>query len=254
MSRSRQLPLAPMIALLMLAGLAFAGTVSAGEDEEPNIRFMHPMHFGKVCEGQSVADCLTGNRGGYLGVQLVDLTEELRAHFGVDSGTGSMISKVTEDSPAAQAGLQAGDIITLLDGQAMGSSREIARHIRGREEGEDVRIEYQRDGRVESTHVEIAKREGLSEGAFPFFLDLQDLGHSKAMALDSEELAKALEGLDGKTLEQALESAGKAIEGMDWSQHVKRFESLDFGSLEERMEKLQERMKELEKRLEEEYN
>ena len=44
-------------------------------------------------------------RKGYLGVQLLDLTPELRVHFGVSEDSGVMISQIVEDSPAAAAGL-----------------------------------------------------------------------------------------------------------------------------------------------------
>jgi membrane-associated protease RseP (regulator of RpoE activity) len=88
--------------------------------------------------------------GGYLGVQLTDLTPELRTHFGVGEDTGVMIAKVVEDSPAWRAGLQAGDILTAVDNQEVTSGRSLARAIRGRDEGEQVSLELWREGRFET--------------------------------------------------------------------------------------------------------
>jgi serine protease Do len=50
-----------------------------------------------------------------LGVQLESLTPQLATYFGVKDG-GVLVSSVTEDSPAAKAGLKAGDVITSVNG------------------------------------------------------------------------------------------------------------------------------------------
>ena len=44
-----------------------------------------------------------GHRG-YLGVQLVEMTPDLRTHFGAPADAGVFIGKVEKDSPAAKAG------------------------------------------------------------------------------------------------------------------------------------------------------
>jgi len=72
----------------------------------------HHYSFGSGFEG----------RGGFLGVQLTDLTAELRTHFGVAADAGVMVAKVVDDSAAFRAGLAAGDIITRVDGESIGSS------------------------------------------------------------------------------------------------------------------------------------
>ena len=46
--------------------------------------------------------------GGYLGVELVDLTPELREHFGAPRDVGVMVGRVEPGSPAARAGLEVG--------------------------------------------------------------------------------------------------------------------------------------------------
>lgn len=91
-----------------------------------------------------------GLAGGYLGVQLTDLTPELRTHFGVGEDQGVMISKVIDDTPAWRAGLEVGDIITAVDGEEVGSGGSLAHAIRSHEEGEQVSLEVWRDGRIET--------------------------------------------------------------------------------------------------------
>ena len=52
--------------------------------------------------------------GSYLGVQLQNMTDELREVFKAPEGQGVLIVKVAEDSPAARGGLQVGDVIAKL--------------------------------------------------------------------------------------------------------------------------------------------
>jgi membrane-associated protease RseP (regulator of RpoE activity) len=101
----------------------------------------HAIHFAGGGHGLA---------GGFLGVQLTDLTPELRTHFGVGEDSGVMIAKVVEDSAAWRAGLRVGDIITAVDTQEVNSGGSLARAIRSREEGEQVSLDIWRDGRLET--------------------------------------------------------------------------------------------------------
>src|ERR1700674_1056075 len=66
----------------------------------------------KVIEGTG-----TLAKRGYLGVELSELTPELRAHFGAPESAGVMVARVAAGSPAEKGGLNVGDIITSLYGQ-----------------------------------------------------------------------------------------------------------------------------------------
>ncbi len=97
--------------------------------------------------------------GGFLGVQLSDLTPELRTHFGAPEDLGVMVSKVVPDSPAERAGVQVGDIITAVDGEEIASGWELAHEIRSRAEGDEVDFEIWRDGRVENLTAAVEQRQ-----------------------------------------------------------------------------------------------
>lgn len=102
--------------------------------------------------------------GGFLGVLLAELTPELRAHFGVKEDAGVMVSKVIDDSPASRAGLEVGDIITAVDGEAIGSGGQLAHSIRSREDGESVLLEVWRDGSVQNLTATVEEREAEPHG------------------------------------------------------------------------------------------
>jgi serine protease Do len=66
--------------------------------------------------------------GRRLGVTVNELTSQLADHFGVRDGV--LVTSVTEGSPASRAGLTAGDVITSIDGQRVGSREDLLRALR----------------------------------------------------------------------------------------------------------------------------
>ncbi|MBZ0111379.1 MAG: PDZ domain-containing protein [Thermoanaerobaculia bacterium] len=82
-----------------------------------------------------------------LGVQLVELTPELRSHFGVLEDAGVLVSKVIPESAAERAGIEVGDILTAVDGKAVSSAHAVRHNLMGREEGDIVLVDLNRNGR-----------------------------------------------------------------------------------------------------------
>ena len=70
-----------------------------------------------------------------IGVSTQPLTKQLADYFGAKDG-GVLITSVSENSPAAKAGLKAGDVITAIDGEKVDSSGDIVRAINKKQEGE----------------------------------------------------------------------------------------------------------------------
>src|SRR6185503_6643365 len=102
-----------------------------------------------------------GGKRAYLGVSLVDLTDELREHFGAPKDTGVLVSSVEDGSPAEKAGIRVGDIIVGVDGKDVESSGDLRRGLREKKEGDTVRVEVMR-GRARQTLVTtVVEREGM---------------------------------------------------------------------------------------------
>lgn len=70
-----------------------------------------------------------------IGVSTQNLSKQLADYFGAKDG-GVLITSVSESSPAAKAGLKAGDVITAIDGEKVDSSGDITRAINKKQEGE----------------------------------------------------------------------------------------------------------------------
>lgn len=66
-------------------------------------------------------------RQGRLGVAVQELSPDLASYFGVESGV--LVSSVAADSPAAGAGVKAGDVIRSVNGDPTESPRDLRRQV-----------------------------------------------------------------------------------------------------------------------------
>ena len=81
----------------------------------------------------------------WIGIQTQDLTPELAFHFGVEPGSGVVVSSVDPDSPADRAGLVRGAVITRVRGDRVRSSSEFAARTAGLAVGEALDVSFTAD-------------------------------------------------------------------------------------------------------------
>lgn len=91
--------------------------------------------------------------GRRIGVTSTGLTKQLGDYFGVADGKGILISSVTENSPAAKAGLKAGDVIIEADGQAISNPAELTRSL-GNKDKKTVNLTILRNKNRQNVTVE----------------------------------------------------------------------------------------------------
>ncbi len=85
-----------------------------------------------------------------IGVSTQTLTKQLADYFGVSAGV--LVTSVTENSPAAKAGLKAGDVITAVDGEKVSSPGDLVQGI-GKKENGDVSLTIVRDRNTRTVTV-----------------------------------------------------------------------------------------------------
>jgi len=95
-----------------------------------------------------------------LGVELTELSDQLRDYFRVDADRGILVSRVIEETPAEKAGIKAGDVIIALNGKHVKSACEIKKILAGVEKGEVVQVEVMRDGGLIAIPAEIDSEKG----------------------------------------------------------------------------------------------
>ncbi|MGH9941557.1 MAG: PDZ domain-containing protein [Pyrinomonadaceae bacterium] len=96
--------------------------------------------------------------GRRLGVSTTPLTAQLADYFGISGKSGVLVTSVSENSPAAKAGLKAGDVITEVDGTNIDDTSDLSRQINRQQEG-DVTLTMVRDKRARQLKVTPEKRE-----------------------------------------------------------------------------------------------
>jgi len=92
-------------------------------------------------------------RRGSLGIEIQDLTTELRDALSLEVQGGAVITRVLENSALAEAGLRPGDVIVALDRREVGNAQGL-RNIEGLlSVGAEVEVDYLRDGREHQVQV-----------------------------------------------------------------------------------------------------
>lgn len=105
----------------------------------------------------------------WLGVDLEDLTDQLREYFGAEEYEGVLVVNVQEESPAKSAGLKGGDVITKVGKRQIEDSDDLRKAIRRHEPGDEVEIEYIRRGKRKKVKVKLEERDNefFFRGDFP---------------------------------------------------------------------------------------
>ena len=90
---------------------------------------------GNMGEGNFPFLQALGNRR-RIGITTTELTKQLADYFGIAEGRGVLVTSVTEDGPAAKAGVKAGDVITAVDGERVDGTGDISDIVNRKKEGD----------------------------------------------------------------------------------------------------------------------
>jgi len=129
---------------------------------------------------------MMGYKGGYLGIDMYNMTEGLREYFKVAEDEGVLVVNVVEDSPAEKAGFKSGDIITKVGKRVVENSGELRRAISRHDPDDSVEIEYVRDKKKSKKKVKLGDREDYEDYKFRCF-DPIHKGFKSSFFFDSDE-------------------------------------------------------------------
>ncbi|MGA0734946.1 MAG: Do family serine endopeptidase [Steroidobacteraceae bacterium] len=135
---------------------------------------------------------------GQLGVTIAPVTPDIAQALGIASNGGALITQVAKESAAARAGLQAGDVVTSLNGRNVKSAAELRNAIGLLRVGDKVQIALLRDGKTRNVTAEIADPAAASNAA----------SDADSSALPEGTQHRSLEGAQ---LDDATETGGGVL-------------------------------------------
>jgi serine protease Do len=141
---------------------------------------------------------------GWLGVQIQPITDEIAESLGIDSTNGAIVADAMADSPAADAGIEAGDVITDVNGRSVKDPKSLSQMIAGIEPGEKITVTVVREGSERQITVTLG--------------DLNDFDESQIATAEPEQPEPevqpgALDGI-GLTIEDNPDGDGVVVTGV----------------------------------------
>src|SRR5262249_10985665 len=109
------------------------------------IAFSIPASTVKTVIGQ-LKDKGSVSRG-WIGVQIQPVTQDIADSMGLNQAQGALVADPQKDGPAAKAGIEAGDVITTVNGQPFKDARELARIIGGIAPGSTAKLDVLHKGK-----------------------------------------------------------------------------------------------------------
>lgn len=98
-------------------------------------------------------------RRGWLGVNIQQVTDDLAESLGIGSTRGALVAGVTEGGPAAEAGIEAGDVVVEFNGRPIGEMRELPRLVANTPIGQAVDVKVIRKGKEVIVKVTLGRLE-----------------------------------------------------------------------------------------------
>jgi serine protease Do len=123
-------------------GLSFAVPIELAVKVKDQLQ-----QFGKVSRGR-------------LGVTIQELNQQLADSFGMKRPGGALVAAVEENSPAAKAGIKAGDVILKFNGHAISSSSELPAQVADVKPGTKATLEISRNGASKEMEVTVGELKG----------------------------------------------------------------------------------------------
>lgn len=102
-------------------------------------------------------------RRALLGISIAEVSDQVARSVGLELPQGALIQSVQEGYPAAEAGLQAGDVVLKVNGNKINSVNDLQTRVAEQKPGDRVRLEVWRDRSALQLDIELAEAPGGEE-------------------------------------------------------------------------------------------
>jgi serine protease Do len=104
---------------------------------------------------------------GYLGIGPRTLSADLAEALKVSGSKGVLVETVQPGTPAEEAGLKTGDVITTFDGKSVADEDQFRKLVAATEPGKKVKLDVLRSGKEQVLTVQLAERPSLANNGEP---------------------------------------------------------------------------------------
>jgi len=94
---------------------------------------------------------------GWIGVQIQPVSQDIADSLGLKKAEGALVADPQKDGPAAKAGVEAGDVITAVNGQTIKDARELARVISGIAPGTIAKLDVLHQGKTKIVNLTLGQ-------------------------------------------------------------------------------------------------
>jgi serine protease Do len=113
---------------------------------------------------------------GWIGVRIQPVTKDIADGLGLKKAEGALVAEPQSGSPAAKAGIKAGDVITAVNGETVEGPRELARMIGAMAPDKQVKLSIVRDGSEQTVSLTLDKMPMETEARADTGADKEDSG------------------------------------------------------------------------------
>ena len=125
---------------------------------------------------------------GWLGVQIQGVTKEIAETFKLEEARGALVSQVLPDTPAAEGGIERGDVIIEFNGEAINEWKDLPLVVANTPVETKAKVVVVRDGKKKSFRIKIGRLDDPEQIASA---DRQEAG-TEAFGLRAQDLTPAL--------------------------------------------------------------
>jgi len=99
---------------------------------------------------------------GWFGVSIQEVTSGLAKQFGLKKAAGALVSETIADTPAAKAGIEAGDVILEFDGKKIKDAASLRRVVAGTPVGRKARVKVVRNKKTKILYATITEQQTVN--------------------------------------------------------------------------------------------
>lgn len=129
-------------------------------------------------------------RRGWFGVNIQNADRDLAKAYGLEAGTGVILTRITDDGPASKADFEVGDLILAFDGRTVKDERALSRIVADTEIGKAVDVDLVRDGRRRTVTFELGELNPDEDEAEEDAVDPESTLTDNPLGVDFVELSE----------------------------------------------------------------